>query len=575
MNNHYIPNDAPFSEDQRAWLSGFLAGLNSRVPVGGQSKSPNLTASVRPLDILFGTQTGNSEAVANDAAAIARSKGFHPRVAGLDAIGMEQLSSMEQMFVVISTYGEGEMPDNAQVFWDELSASTAPRLESLKFGVLALGDTSYEHFCRAGKLLDTRLEQLGASRIATRLDCDVEFEDAANQWLQSNIPDAGVAVTEREVQPVKSSWSRKKRYAAVVSDNRNLSGANSAKEIRHIAFDLGDSGIEYEVGDALGVMPANAPDLVEAWLERLGAKFDTEIAGKDQSLGRLLTESLEISTPSKEALQALEPLVGNQEFSHVMTSSDREELNSFLWGKDLLDILQLNPTLQIDPAELVDWLKPLRYRAYSISSSPKAHVGEVHLTVAAVRWNYNKREHRGVCSTYLADRADAGKKVEIFPMKNKAFGIPEDNSAAMIMVGPGTGLAPFRAFLEERREIGATGPNWLFFGDQHRESDFIYEDELLAMSKSGLLTRLQLAFSRDQDEKVYVQHRMIESGRDIYAQLEEGAYFYVCGDATRMAKDVDAALHEIIATHGRKNHHDVADYVAKLKREKRYLRDVY
>ena len=575
MDKPYIPNDAPFSEDQRAWLSGFLAGLNSRVSVGGQTKSPNSTAQVRPLDILFGTQTGNSEAVANDAAAIARSKGFHPRVAGLDAVGMEQLSNMEQMFVVISTYGEGEMPDNAQVFWDELSASTAPRLESLKFGVLALGDTSYEHFCRAGKLLDTRLEQLGASRIATRLDCDVEFEDAANQWLQSNIPDAGVAVTEPEVQPVKSSWSRKKRYAAVVSDNRNLSGANSAKEIRHIAFDLGDSGIEYEVGDALGVMPANAPDLVEAWLERLGAEFDTEIAGKDQPLGKLLTESLEISTPSKETLQALEPLLGDQEFSHVMTSSDREELNSFLWGKDLLDILQLNPTLQIDPAELVDWLKPLRYRAYSISSSPKAHVGEVHLTVAAVRWNYNKREHRGVCSTYLADRADAGEKVEIFPMKNKAFGIPEDNSAAMIMVGPGTGLAPFRAFLEERREIGATGPNWLFFGDQHRECDFIYEDELLAMSKSGLLTRLQLAFSRDQDEKIYVQHRMIENGRDIYAQLEEGAYFYVCGDATRMAKDVDAALHEIIATHGHKNQHDVADYVAKLKREKRYLRDVY
>ena len=575
MDKPYIPNDAPFSEDQRAWLSGFLAGLNSRVSVGGQTKSPNSTAQVRPLDILFGTQTGNSEAVANDAAAIARSKGFHPRVAGLDAVGMEQLSNMEQMFVVISTYGEGEMPDNAQVFWDELSASTAPRLESLKFGVLALGDTSYEHFCRAGKLLDTRLEQLGASRIATRLDCDVEFEDAANQWLQSNIPDAGVAVTESEVQPVKSSWSRKKRYAAVVSDNRNLSGANSAKEIRHIAFDLGDSGIEYEVGDALGVMPANAPDLVEAWLERLGAEFDTEIAGKDQPLGRLLTESLEISTPSKETLQALEPLLGDQEFSHVMTSSDREELNSFLWGKDLLDILQLNPTLQLDPAELVDWLKPLRYRAYSISSSPKAHVGEVHLTVAAVRWNYNKREHRGVCSTYLADRADAGEKVEIFPMKNKAFGIPEDNSAAMIMVGPGTGLAPFRAFLEERREIGATGPNWLFFGDQHRECDFIYEDELLAMSKSGLLTRLQLAFSRDQDEKIYVQHRMIENGRDIYAQLEEGAYFYVCGDATRMAKDVDAALHEIIATHGHKNQHDVADYVAKLKREKRYLRDVY
>ncbi|MEM7473418.1 MAG: sulfite reductase subunit alpha [Planctomycetota bacterium] len=572
----YIPKDAPFSGDQRAWLSGFLAGLHSRVAVVGNSNLPTQEQSqAKPIEILFGTQTGNSEEVANEAATIARSKGYQPRVAGLDAVSMDQLASMQHLIVVISTYGEGEMPDNAQLFWDELSASTAPRLESLSYGVLALGDTSYEHFCRAGKLLDTRLEQLGANRIASRLDCDVDFEDPANEWLQSSIPDAGGAVVEQTDQPAKATWSRKNRFASVVADNRNLSGANSAKEIRHVAFDLGDSGIEYEVGDALGVMPVNAPDLVDAWLERLGADFDTTVADRELSLGQLLASALEISTPSQELLQALEPLVNNDEFSHVMAGGDREAIADFLWGKDSLDLLQLKPDLEVDPNELVSWLKPLQHRAYSISSSPKAHPGEVHLTVAAVRWNYNGRPHRGVCSTYLADHAPEGKTAEIFPMPNKAFRIPQDNAAPMIMVGPGTGVAPFRAFLEERREIGATGSNWLFFGDQHRDSDFIYESELHEMSKSGLLNRLQLAFSRDQDEKIYVQHRMIESGRDIYAQLEEGAYFYVCGDATRMAKDVDSALHEIIVTHGGKSADGAAEYVAELKREKRYLRDVY
>ncbi|MEC8557929.1 MAG: sulfite reductase subunit alpha [Planctomycetota bacterium] len=572
----YIPKDAPFSGDQRAWLSGFLAGLHSRVAVVGNSSLPEQEQTqAQPIDILFGTQTGNSEEVANEAASIARGKGYKPKVAGLDAVSMEQLASMKHLIIIISTYGEGEMPDNAQLFWDELSASTAPRLESLNFGVLALGDTSYEHFCRAGKLLDTRLEQLGANRIATRLDCDVDFEDPANEWLQANIADAGGAIEQQEDTPAKANWSRKNRYAATVADNRNLSGANSGKEIRHIAFDLGDSGIEYEVGDALGVMPVNAPDLVEAWLKRLDASFDTEVAGKDVSLGELLTYKLEISTPSQDLLQALEPVVGNDEFSHVIAGGDREAIGDFLWGKDSLDLLELKPDLNLDPSEVVSWLKPLQHRAYSISSSPKAHSGEVHLTVAAVRWNYNGRPHRGVCSTYLADHAPEGKTAEIFPMPNKAFRIPQDNAAPMIMVGPGTGVAPFRAFLEERREIGATGSNWLFFGDQHRDSDFIYESELHEMSKSGLLSRLQLAFSRDQDEKIYVQHRMIESGRDIYAQLEEGAYFYVCGDATRMAKDVDAALHEIVQAHGRMSRDAAADYVAELKRQKRYLRDVY
>jgi sulfite reductase (NADPH) flavoprotein alpha-component len=255
--------------------------------------------------------------------------------------------------------------------------------------------------------------------------------------------------------------------------------------------------------------------------------------------------------------------------------SDKEALEHFLWGKDALDLLNLNPDLTLDPSDVVGWLKPLQHRAYSISSSPNAHPGEVHLTVAAVRWMYEGRPHRGVCSTFLADHVPEGASAGIFMSANKAFRVPEDDTRPMIMVGPGTGVAPFRAFLEERQARGATGDNWLFFGDQHRASDFIYEDEIEAFSSSGVLTRLDLAFSRDQSEKIYVQHRMIENGKDLFSQLENGGHFYVCGDATRMAKDVDAALHQVVATHGGLSEDGATDYVNALKREKRYVRDVY
>ncbi|MEM8668157.1 MAG: sulfite reductase flavoprotein subunit alpha [Planctomycetota bacterium] len=571
----YIPEDAPFSDDQRNWLAGFLAGLHSRMSISGESGPASQAVQATPIDIVFGTQTGNSEELANEAASIAKKKGYQPRVCGLDSVNMEMLASMVNLVVVISTYGEGEMPDNAQIFWDDLSASTAPRLESLNYGVLALGDTSYEHFCRAGKLIDTRLEQLGAQRLAPRIDCDVDYEEAAAHWLQATIPDAGVAVDEEQTTPEKPSWSRKNPYPGKVIDNRVLSGPNSAKEIRHIAFELGDSEMTYQTGDALGVMPINQPDLVQAWLQRLGVDADFQVDAKDASLGDLLANRLEISTPSRELIQGLEPLVGDEELSHVVSTGDKEAMDTFLWGKDSLDLLNLSPDISFDVNQVVSWLKPLQHRAYSISSSPAAHPGEVHLTVAAVRWTNNGRPHRGVCSTYLADMVSVGQTAGIFVMPNKMFGVPQDDTVPMIMVGPGTGIAPFRAFLEERRERGATGINWLFFGDQHRSEDFIYADELTEMSHSGLLSRLDLAFSRDQSEKIYVQRRMLEHGKDLFGYLQEGGYFFVCGDATRMARDVDAALHEIVEIHGGMSAEHAVEYVNELKREKRYVRDVY
>ncbi|MEL7205989.1 MAG: sulfite reductase subunit alpha [Pseudomonadota bacterium] len=573
----HFPEDAPFSGDQKAWIGGFLAGLNSQLAMVKAAAPAEVAA--KPLDILFGTQTGTAESLAEDAAELARAKGYSPRVAELDEIEMDHLATMEDVLVVVSTYGEGEMPDNAELFWDALTSSTAPRLEQLNFGVLALGDTSYEHFCQAGKLIDMRLEQLGAKRMLARVDCDVDYEEAAEGWIAEAIPEAApgaaTAVVEAPKRAAKSQWNRKNPYVSTMLDNRILSGAKSAKEIRHIAFDLGDSGMTYEAGDALGVMPVNAPDLVEMWLDRLGADQDATIDGHDVPLGTLLSTGLEIMTPSRELIRGLEPLVKDQELSHVVGNGDKEALEDYLWGKDALDLLNLNPSLELDSAQIVGWLKPLQHRAYSISSSPNAHPGEVHLTVAAVRWMYEGRPHRGVASTFLADHVPEGASAGIFMTPNKAFRVPQDNDVPMIMVGPGTGVAPFRAFLEERQARGAEGTNWLFFGDQHRASDFIYRDEIRSFSESGLLTRLDLAFSRDQADKIYVQHRMIENGKDLFSALEDGGHFYVCGDATRMAKDVDAALHKIIAEHGGLSDDGAVAYVNELKREKRYVRDVY
>ncbi|MEM9966689.1 MAG: sulfite reductase flavoprotein subunit alpha [Pseudomonadota bacterium] len=575
----YLPDDAPFSGEQKSWLGGFLAGLHSRLNIASAEVVQTAPVEAKPLDILFGTQTGTAEIIAEDAAAKARAKGFAPRVAEMDEVEMSQLASMENVLVVVSTYGEGEMPDNAHQFWEALSATTAPRLEALNYGVLALGDTSYEHFCQAGKLVDTRLEQLGAKRLLERVDCDLDYEDAAEAWLERAIPDArDVASAPPPVQAKKvekAGWGRKNPYVSTMLDNRILSGPKSAKEIRHISFDLRDSGLSYEAGDALGVMPVNAPDLVHMWLKRLGAAEDTMVTGYDKPLGTLLSTGFEIMTPSRDMIRAIEPLAKNDELSHVVGNGDKEALEHYLWGKDALDLLNLNPSVQFDPEQVLSWLKPLQHRAYSISSSPKAHPGEVHLTVAAVRWMYDSRPHRGVCSTFLADHVPEGAAAGVFMSPNKSFRVPEDDTKPMIMVGPGTGLAPFRAFLEERRERGATGTNWLFFGDQHRASDFIYSEEISAFSESGLLARLDLAFSRDQADKIYVQHRMIENGKDLYAQLEEGGHFYVCGDATRMAKDVDAALHSIVEEHGGISADAAVEYVNRLKREKRYVRDVY
>ncbi|MCL8010919.1 sulfite reductase flavoprotein subunit alpha [Streptomyces sp. AS02] len=562
-----IPADAPFSAQQEAWLAGFIAGIAA----AGRREGAGSDAPAATIDVLIGTQTGNAELVADDVVAGARARGLGGRATALDDVTPEQLASMSHVIVVTSTYGEGEMPDNAGLFWEALQSDTAPRLEGVRYSVLGLGDRGYDDFCQAAKLIDTRLEQLGATRVHDRVDCDVDFEEPAAEWatavldlLAAETGAKSTGAAAKAPKKPRSQWNKRTPYQSRLTTNRLLSAPHSAKEIRHYEFDLGDSGITYEAGDALAVVPLNDERLVGALLEHLGASDDQETA-------ELLRTEREIRTPSKELIAELVERAPASELAAVVAHGDREDLDSWLWGRDVLDLLRDAGPKAPDLAELLPFLRPLQARQYSISSSPLAHPGSIHLTVASVRYD----RYEGVASTYLADRVGADGKVGIYLQPNAAFSIPAADDSPVIMIGPGTGIAPFRGFLHERAARGASGRNWLFFGDQHRETDFVYEDELTAFQKSGVLSELDLAFSRDQAEKIYVQTRMRERSRELYAWLEEGAAVYVCGDASRMAKDVEAALLGVIAEQRGRGDDDAAEYLAGLRRAKRYVRDVY
>ncbi|MBP2196250.1 sulfite reductase subunit alpha [Pantoea cypripedii] len=581
----YIPEDAPFNGDQKYWLAGFLAGLHSRLLVleDKQQTAPAAgAATTTQLHILFGSQTGNAEALAQTAAKAARAKGLVPVVQALGEVDIDVFATMRHVLIVTSTYGEGEMPDNAQLFWQAISASTAPRLEQMHFAILAIGDTGYDGFCQAGKFIDMRLEQLGAKRVVDRIDCDIDYEEPSSAWIGSTMPQfaasagsSGTVLESAPEAPVIPGSNKQNPYAAALVTNKRLSGEQSGKDIRHFEFDLTDSGLKYEAGDALGVIPVNDPALVTLLLTQLNADYETPVPGFDRNLGDLLTYQFEISEPSRKLIEWVGQNTTNQELRHVLQHDDKDTLGVWLWGKDTLDLLQLELTRSLSVPEFVAMLRPLQHRAYSISSSSKAHPNQVHLTIASVRYHSAGRARNGVCSTYLAERVRRGEKPAIFISPNKVFRVPANNKAPLIMVGPGTGIAPFRAFLQERKVTGAEGKNWLFFGDQHQEHDYIYQDELNEWQQSGLLTHLDLAFSRDQEEKIYVQNRMLEKGAELYAWLQEGAYFYVCGDASRMAKDVDSALYEVVRQFGGLSSERAAAYIDQLKKDKRYLRDVY
>ncbi|MEM1221501.1 MAG: assimilatory sulfite reductase (NADPH) flavoprotein subunit [Verrucomicrobiota bacterium] len=568
--------------DQLIWLEGFISGLRAGKGVEAKPAQPQVAPE---LTVLYGTESGNAENLADTTAKAAVKAGFKAKIANMADTKPAKLKSAKNLLVIVSTWGEGDPPESAADFYNAVMGDGAPTLEGTNFSVLGLGDTSYEHFCKIGKDFDSRLEKLGATRIHDRKDCDVDYDDDFNAWLKGNLTalesqlqsasTAAVAVSPAVAPAVK--YSRKNPFPAPLKERVLLNGEGSAKETIHLEFDLEGSGLQYEVGDALAVVPKNAADVVEDIIRVTSLDKSEKVELKDGSytLEEALSSQLDITAISLPVVKRYNEIAKNEKLADLISPENKDQFKAYIDGREIIDILEDFPAPELKAQELVGIMRKLPPRLYSIASSPRAHPGEVHLTVGVFRYETNERKRKGVCSTFVAERIEEGETAGVFVTPNKNFRLPADNSAPVIMVGPGTGIAPFRAFVEDRKATNAEGKNWLFFGDQHYLTDFLYQLEWQDYFKEGILTKLDVAFSRDQKEKVYVQDRMRQRSKELFAWLEEGAYFYVCGDASRMAHDVDQALHEIIAQEGEMDEAKATEYVKALKAAKRYQRDVY
>lgn len=567
---------AGLSPEQAAWIGGYLSGLAAK-----DLTSVPGTGDIADITILVGSQTGNCEALAEQLHRLAGGRGLKTVIKKMGDYKFLQLKTEKNLLVIVSTYGEGEPPDNARELVEFLSGKRAPSLKQAQFAVLGLGDSGYEFFCKTAVDFDRRLEELGATRIHPRVDCDVDYEESAEAWMDAVLNELSIRL---ETKPQTaglpspsvtsaSAYSRKHPFPAVLLENIVLNGRGSIKETRHLELSLEGSGLTYEPGDVLGVYPANAPDVVDALLQALhfGGTEWIMFNGSDGLLYDALFRHYEITAITRPMIQKYALLTNNRKLHQLL--DDKHKLNDYLYGREIIDLVADFPVAQLSPQAFVECLRKLPPRLYSIASSLKQHPDEVHITVAAVRYQSYGRDRKGVGSTFLANRIEEDTAIPVYIDRNTNFKLPADPATPIIMIGPGTGIAPFRAFVEEREAVGASGKNWLFFGDQHFETDFLYQAEWQRYLKSGLLTRMNVAFSRDQEQKVYVQQRMAEHGRELYAWLQEGAHLYVCGDEKRMAHDVHQALLKIV---GAEIGSDNAEgYVADLQKAKRYQRDVY
>ena len=585
-----LPRTAPFGDQerahldaalgaatpiQRAWLAGFLAGLDA---AAGQSGAAAVAPAAppkaaEPLTILFASESGNSEKLASDVGKLARKQGFKPKIVDFADLDLATLPKTGKLVAIVATWGEGEPPARAVRAYGELMSDAAPRLEGVEFGVLALGDTSYAEFCAIGKALDARFEALGAKRAYDRADLDLDFEKPAADWIKGALKalapadtaaDNVVAVDFRgAAEDEDGEVSREPRVVEVI-DHVNLNSSRSDKETIHLALEFEDGAPAYEPGDSLEIFPENDPQLVDEILRATG------LTG-DEGLRRALLAERDITTLSPTTVERFAKATGHADAQKFVESG---EVKAWIEGRHLIDLIERFPA-ELTAEHLNTVTRPLPPRAYSIASSRKEVGDEVHLTIAAVRYETHGRARSGVASVHVADRIKNGAKLRVRVKPNKHFRLPADPATDIIMVGPGTGVAPFRAFVQERRATEASGRSWLFFGDRHFTHDFLYQLEWQDALEDGSLSKIDVAFSRDQPEKIYVQDRIDQHAAEVVAWLDGGAHFYVCGDAKNMARDVRAAVVRAFESVKGLSRADAEAHVASLERAKRYQQDVY
>lgn len=576
------------NSNQLIWASGFLAGLAgaaNALPIPASSQTTE-QASLQPtLTILYGSQTGNSKGVANSYKASALEQGYKANVVSMSDYKPRQLKNETHLVVIVSTHGEGDAPDDAVELYEFLASKKAPKLPNLKFAVVGLGDTSYEFFCQTGKDFESRLLALGATALVERLDCDVDYESVIADWtvsLNAKLKDElKPVVTEQVINltpaanaVAESLYNKKNPFAASLSESLKITARDSVKDIRHIEVSLEGSGIVYKPGDALGVWFSNDEAMVRRILAATSTSAEDKvlIAETEFTLLDALLNKLELTLSYPGFVKKYQAQTAHQELAKLM--EDKAALREYLSVSQIVDITEKFPA-KISAQELVDALRPITPRLYSIASSQAEVEDEVHLTVAHIEYEANGFTHQGGASGFLSTRLQEGDKLNVYVENNDNFRLPPDPNTPIIMIGPGTGIAPFRAFMQERDAVEAQGKNWLFFGNPNFTQDFLYQTEWQGYLKSGLLSKISLAFSRDQANKIYVQDRLKENGKEVFDWLEQGAHFYICGDALRMAKDVETTLLDLVAEHGNKTTAEAKEYVTNLRKSKRYQKDVY
>ncbi|POE16437.1 NADPH-dependent assimilatory sulfite reductase flavoprotein subunit [Pectobacterium odoriferum] len=582
-----------FSSTQLAWLSGYFWGLVQQpgnVQPGAIAATATtasaVTVPVQTITLISASQTGNARRVAEQLRDDLLAAKLSVNLVNAGDYKFKQIGQEKLLLIVASTQGEGEPPEEAVALHKFLLSKKAPEMKDTAFAVFGLGDTSYEFFSKAGKDFDSRLAELGAERLLDRVDADVDYQGLAEQWrrqlvdiLQARVPVQGTAVAQIAAQGAldeitSSPYSKSSPLYATFAVNQKVTGRNSEKDVRHIEIDLGDSGLRYQPGDALGVWFDNDPALVQELLELLWLKGDESVSvdGKTLPLSQALKSHFELTQNTAPIVEKYAALSRNETLLSLL--ADKPALQQFAQRTPLVDMVRQAPT-ELTAEQLLGLLRPLTPRLYSIASSQAEVESEVHITVGVVRYEYEGRERAGGASSYLADRLSEDDEIRVFIEHNDNFRLPANSDAPVIMIGPGTGIAPFRAFMQQRDADGAEGKNWLFFGNPHFTEDFLYQVEWQRYVKDGLLTNIDLAWSRDQAHKVYVQDKLREKGAEVWRWIQDGAHLYVCGDANRMAKDVERALLDVIVEHGGMDSEQADEFLSDLRLERRYQRDVY